>query len=270
MGVSFRQAVELEAMVSNSLMLLFLLVLYINGQRLTPFPGQHCSGGRQCCTLQRPCGVGEGGCDGSTGCKGDLVCGINNCKKFGHYYEVKDDCCDYPSSENQSGEEEYALFIGPYLSYQPEIILVPSMEHLDCSIPAFPAELSDYEMSIGPRGFDICGGYDEALPSGRSGQSSECFHLPYKSSAWLRGPTIPKMNEKRWWFSSARLGDEWFVTGSYNRGNPLQTSEVRGLNDIWKKSVNLPGPNSRHCMVTLDANRILLTGGDDESSNWLN
>merc|ERR1712013_966802 len=28
--------------------------------------------------------------------KGDLVCGRNNCKKFGSYYHEKDDCCEKP------------------------------------------------------------------------------------------------------------------------------------------------------------------------------
>ena len=27
--------------------------------------------------------------DGHAGCKGDLVCGSNNCKKFGAYYHPK-------------------------------------------------------------------------------------------------------------------------------------------------------------------------------------
>ena len=26
--------------------------------------------------------------------KGDLVCGSNNCRKFGLYYHEKDDCCE--------------------------------------------------------------------------------------------------------------------------------------------------------------------------------
>ena len=30
--------------------------------------------------------------------QGDLVCGSNNCKKFGAYYHEKDDCCDLPQN----------------------------------------------------------------------------------------------------------------------------------------------------------------------------
>jgi len=82
-----------------------------------PPAGQRCSGrnynGRRCCTPEQPCGLGEGDCDGPLdggthdghqGCKGDLMCGSNNCKKFGSYFHEKDDCCDRP--ENVPVREE--------------------------------------------------------------------------------------------------------------------------------------------------------------------
>merc|ERR1712013_376792 len=81
------------------------------GVPLEPPTGQRCSGrnfqGRRCCTPENPCGLGEGDCDGPLdgglndgheGCAGDLVCGSNNCRKFGLYYHPKDDCCDEPST----------------------------------------------------------------------------------------------------------------------------------------------------------------------------
>merc|ERR1712227_570609 len=74
---------------------------------LKPGEDQRCAGrnfqGRRCCTPENPCDEGEGDCDGPgdggqhdghEGCKGDLVCGSNNCKKFGHYFHAKDDCCE--------------------------------------------------------------------------------------------------------------------------------------------------------------------------------
>merc|ERR1739838_660694 len=80
------------------------------GALFEPPLGQRCSGrnyqGRRCCTPEEPCGIGEGDCDGPddggqhdghAGCKGDLVCGSNNCKKFGAYFHEKDDCCEKPS-----------------------------------------------------------------------------------------------------------------------------------------------------------------------------
>merc|ERR1739838_1205992 len=93
---------------------LLCLSAMTGGQRaplIEPPEGQRCSGrnynGRRCCTPDQPCGLGEGDCDGPLdggvndgheGCKGDLVCGSNNCKKFGLYFHEKDDCCDLPST----------------------------------------------------------------------------------------------------------------------------------------------------------------------------
>merc|ERR1711931_355682 len=92
-------------------LVLSCLVSALLAQLSTPPPGQRCSGrnynGRRCCTPEQPCGLGEGDCDGPLdgggsdghrGCKGSLVCGSNNCKKYGLYYHEKDDCCDHPSS----------------------------------------------------------------------------------------------------------------------------------------------------------------------------
>jgi len=42
-----------------------------------------------CCTKQKPCNLGDGDCDRNSDCRGGLVCGTNNCPKFGKYK----DCC---------------------------------------------------------------------------------------------------------------------------------------------------------------------------------
>jgi len=93
--------------------------------RTEPPKGQRCKGrnynGQRCCTPENPCGLGEGDCDGpldggrsdgDRGCKGDLVCGSNNCRKFGLYYHKSDDCCDYPSSKPNPGPVRYAEIYG--------------------------------------------------------------------------------------------------------------------------------------------------------------
>ena len=43
-----------------------------------------------CCTAQNPCGIGEGDCDRSDQCLGDLVCGKDNC---GSGFPPVADCC---------------------------------------------------------------------------------------------------------------------------------------------------------------------------------
>ena len=88
-----------------------------------PPPGQRCAGrnynGRRCCTPEQPCGEGEGDCDGPAdggqhdghaGCKGDLVCGSNNCLQFGLYYHPKDDCCERPKNSSAELEAPYDPF----------------------------------------------------------------------------------------------------------------------------------------------------------------
>merc|ERR1712126_667723 len=113
-------AVERDNLISEMKIIIFLAVCLASclGQRLSPprnpptepAQGQRCAGrnynGRRCCTPENPCGYGEGDCDGPgdggandghQGCQGDLVCGSNNCKKFGLYYHEKD-CCDLPET----------------------------------------------------------------------------------------------------------------------------------------------------------------------------
>merc|ERR1712102_279505 len=118
---SKKLAVERDNLISEMKIIIFLAVCLATclGQRLSPprnpptepAQGQRCAGrnynGRRCCTPENPCGYGEGDCDGPgdggandghAGCKGDLVCGSNNCRKFGLYYHEKDDCCERPGS----------------------------------------------------------------------------------------------------------------------------------------------------------------------------
>jgi len=98
---------------------------FFPGTPLEPPAGQRCSGrnygGRRCCTPENPCDEGEGDCDGPgdggghdghKGCKGDLVCGSNNCKKFGLFYHEKDDCCEKPTAASSQQEPEPAFLPG--------------------------------------------------------------------------------------------------------------------------------------------------------------
>ena len=43
-----------------------------------------------CCTVENPCGIGEGDCDNDNQCIGYLVCGTDNC---GSEFASQMDCC---------------------------------------------------------------------------------------------------------------------------------------------------------------------------------
>lgn len=56
-----------------------------------------CDGGlrnetRECCSREKPCKEGQGDCDDDDECKGDLVCGSNNCGKKFRWHSA--DCCE--------------------------------------------------------------------------------------------------------------------------------------------------------------------------------
>ena len=102
----------------------------VPGTPLTPPAGQRCRGrnfgGRRCCTPDNPCGEGEGDCDGTLeggvndgdrGCQAGLVCGSNNCKKFGAYYHEKDDCCERPTGGNDRYQQPSSDW-GPWSAWR--------------------------------------------------------------------------------------------------------------------------------------------------------
>ena len=53
-----------------------------------------CAGGDTCCTPENKCGQDQGDCDTDADCKGELICGTDNCsKKTGFAWDDTDDCC---------------------------------------------------------------------------------------------------------------------------------------------------------------------------------
>ena len=68
-----------------------------------PGSGPRCQGRNvdqgKCCSASRPCVEGEGDCETDQECRGQLVCGNNNCKQFGDVFHPKDDCCVKPTEE---------------------------------------------------------------------------------------------------------------------------------------------------------------------------
>ena len=66
----------------------------------TKIPGTGChngTGGGSCCSSSNQCLEGEGDCDDNVDCKGNLICGDNNCNQtlgFGSEF----DCCYNPNN----------------------------------------------------------------------------------------------------------------------------------------------------------------------------
>ena len=55
---------------------------------------------RECCSVENPCGLGQGDCDKDDECSGDLVCGRDNCGV--EYKSATADCCQFRGNKNIS------------------------------------------------------------------------------------------------------------------------------------------------------------------------
>ncbi len=64
-----------------------------------------------CCTEESPCDVGEGDCDDDDECRGDLVCGEDNCGSDTNFLPGHD-CCMRPIPGKVERRFENTLFIG--------------------------------------------------------------------------------------------------------------------------------------------------------------
>ena len=68
--------------------------------------------------------------------------------------------------------------------------------------------------------------------------------------------------ERRYDTSSFTFGGEFWIAGGYNGTSRLSTIEIRDKNGFWNiSSVELPVKVHSHCIVSLNENQILLTGG---------
>ena len=77
-----------------------ILIIDLNVYCLSYDKGiRKCNGGaddedfEHCCSEENPCNEGEGDCDISSDCKGDLVCGTDNCDPD-KYSQKWVDCCE--------------------------------------------------------------------------------------------------------------------------------------------------------------------------------
>jgi len=158
------------------------------------------------------------------------------------------------------GTKANALFIGPkYSKNPPEILLLPSLERSPCTPPSFPKYFAEsYNLRADSKGIDICAGsYTD------DSYSSSCFQLPFNSKTWLSSPSIPSLNEARYAASSGYFRDgRWFIAGGYDGDKLVSSIEVRNLDGTWTTSkVELPLPLNRHCIINVDKDKFILTGG---------
>ena len=68
----------------------------------------HCYGEDSCCQPYNQCSVGEGDCDEDEDCKGNLVCGEDNCDGKG--FDSSDDCCIEPGKILNSNSQRFGAF----------------------------------------------------------------------------------------------------------------------------------------------------------------
>ena len=47
---------------------------------------------KECCSEEKPCGVGQGDCDMDSECEGKLKCGDDNCDAS--FWDSRTDCCE--------------------------------------------------------------------------------------------------------------------------------------------------------------------------------
>jgi len=147
-----------------------------------------------------------------------------------------------------------ALFIGPAYSSPWEILLLPSLETANCTIPDLPTSMYSYAMMSDESGINICG-------------SRGCHLLSYNNDKWLSSPAdIPSMNKRRVAAGSVVFDDGvWWLSGGNSIYDPIKSTEVRRKKGTWKNFVKLPVPLGGHCMVNLHNDKVLMTGGVDDT-----
>merc|ERR1712168_1778373 len=78
------------------------------GDPIRPFFVPYCLGGDSCCRGNNWCMENEGDCDAHGDCERGLLCGDNNCGKFGDHrdkdFDSTDDCCYKPTEKCTGGD----------------------------------------------------------------------------------------------------------------------------------------------------------------------
>merc|ERR1712098_166277 len=86
-------------------------------RRRSPFPWNGCS-------KSKPCGVGQGDCDGDHECKAGLKCGLDNCKDFNARAHPLADCCVEGLVEEENPLKNVYPFINIHNNYAFDFMVV--------------------------------------------------------------------------------------------------------------------------------------------------
>ena len=104
----------------------------------------------------------------------------------------------------------------------------------------------------------ICGGYGRASGSNSSTSQSSCYMFDKILQKWKH---YSNMNTVRNVAASALIGETMWVTGGYQAGIHLKTTEFIHPNGTVTSGPTLPDGRSTHCLVNLHDGRIMILGG---------
>ena len=103
----------------------------------------------------------------------------------------------------------------------------------------------------------VCGGY--SYYDDRNNCYSACYYYN-TNGTWTQGPS---MIEKRAWAASSFLNNQFRVFGGVNGSILASTELFNSSSNSFVSFVDLPEPRSRHNIISIDDNRVMLLGGED-------
>ena len=99
----------------------------------------------------------------------------------------------------------------------------------------------------------VCGGYDVD-------QTALCYEYDYDGNQW---ETVDSLTTPRNVAAGSLIDSAtWLITGGYDGGAYISSTEERGLGDTgFSSGPSLPQVFGQHCQVTVDPNHVVVLGG---------